>query len=67
MVARTYDEWKHKGYQVKKGEKSRSRNASGVPIFTRQQVKSAEHPDPYAGWDFEGSMEESLGGWDWYK
>jgi hypothetical protein len=34
----SYDGWKAKGYYVMKGEKSHSRDANGICLFTEEQV-----------------------------
>lgn len=39
MKAKTYDEWKELGYQVRRGEKSSGRDRSGAATFTREQVE----------------------------
>lgn len=40
QTTRTFDEWIEKGYVVKKGSKSTSRNDKGVALFDRTQVRS---------------------------
>lgn len=39
MKAKTYDDWKLLGYQVKKGQVSNLRDAQGRALFTRDQVR----------------------------
>ena len=39
MKNKTFQEWKDAGYHVVKGEKSESRNESGVCLFSRKQVE----------------------------
>jgi hypothetical protein len=34
----TFDEWVENGYRIKKGEKSKGRDAKGRPTFTLKQV-----------------------------
>jgi hypothetical protein len=79
---KTYKEWKALGMHVRKGEHHLKRNANGVPLFSQQQV-DRDQPGRWApagsyygasrsemdfgDADYEGSMEEVLGGWDWYK
>jgi hypothetical protein len=62
-MRRTFDEWKAHGYHVVKGQKAVGKNAHGVAVFDHTQVEG--------GWsderDYEGSEEEALGSWDWYK
>ena len=38
-VAKTFNEWKSKGYVVVKGSKSPKNNKNGEPVFTTSQVK----------------------------
>lgn len=63
----TFDQWKKISYHVKRGEKATRRNEEGVPLFSRKQVERTVNQDPFYDYDYEGSMEEALGGWDWYK
>jgi hypothetical protein len=57
-------EWNSLGYRVMKGSKSHKRCA-GVILFSQDQVYSIRNdPDEY---EYEGSMEESLGNPDWYQ
>lgn len=38
MDALSYKDWHVLGYQVRKGERSKTRNRKGVPLFTQEQV-----------------------------
>jgi hypothetical protein len=51
---------------VRKGSKSVGRNEKGEALFDETQVKPIR-PSSDEGWDYEYSMEEALGSWDWYK
>lgn len=37
--SRTFNEWKAKGFHVKRGQKATGRNAAGVATFTKAQVE----------------------------
>jgi hypothetical protein len=50
-----------------RGEKSRSRNKKGEPLFTRAQTKQTFEDVGDYDYDWEGSEEQMLGAWDWYK
>lgn len=39
MKAKTYDDWRMIGYQVKAGERSTLKDAKGRRVFTRDQVE----------------------------
>jgi len=45
VKAKTYDEWRELGYQVRKGEKSTGRNKDNRATFTRDQVDERDQQD----------------------
>lgn len=53
MKAKTYEQWKEIGYQVKRGERSTMRDAQGRPLFTREQVEESRDFDTRNGLRFE--------------
>jgi hypothetical protein len=67
-MIKTFNEWSRAGYKINKGAKAIGRNGLGVPVFSSDQVqKSTQFNIDYNDPDYEGSMEEALGNWDWYK
>lgn len=42
---KTFQEWSSMGYKILKGSKSVGRNASGVCLFSAEQVHKAFQPD----------------------
>ena len=60
----TYDEWKALGFHVLKGQKSGYRGTDGKARFGPSQVATYSYDDDG---DYEGSIEQCLGSWDWYK
>lgn len=42
MESKTYEEWRQKGFCVKKGMKSLSRDKQGKALFTKDQVMNVE-------------------------
>lgn len=74
----TYDEWKARGFQVIRGEKSYYRGNDGKARFSPTQVKESrrrgssgcdyeDHGYANQDYEYEGSWEQMLGSWDWYK
>lgn len=62
----TFDEWKARGFHVNKGEKSTSRNADGVCVFTRQQVSENTKKytlREYDNYDYEFDHDMGFDGW----
>lgn len=53
MKAKTYDEWKELGYQVKRGEKASGRLPTGKGTFTREQVEENDFFDRQNNLRFE--------------
>lgn len=55
MKAKTYDEWREIGYQVRKGEKATGRDPkTGKPTFTRDQVEESrrfDQPEPWGSFN----------------
>lgn len=56
--ARTWNEWKDRGYHVVKGQRATGRNAEGVATFTRDQVaktppRGYAYPDKTYGLDWD--------------
>lgn len=43
----TYNEWLLLGYQVQRGQRSRSRNKAGIPTFAYSQVKRISRRSAY--------------------
>lgn len=66
MKYKGYNEWKAEGYQVRKGSRMCYRDERGVPMFSQDQVDAIEDPGDY-DYEYDGSWEEMLGGYDWYK
>lgn len=51
LKVNTYDGWLAQGFAVMKGERSGSRNESGVCLFTEEQVmKKLPKSHPSSGW-----------------
>lgn len=46
---KTYNEWRLLGYQVRRGQRSRSRNEAGIPTFSASQVKPSRRQSAYMG------------------
>jgi hypothetical protein len=57
----TFDQWKAKGYHVKKGSKHVKRGYNNAPLFSSEQVEPNvyDNGDGWTGSDgYEGSWEE---------
>ena len=50
-TACSYNEWKNAGYFVRKGEKSQSRDITGIPQFTADQVVQKDDWSGRTHWD----------------
>jgi hypothetical protein len=48
MKAKSYNDWRAIGYQVKRGEKATGKDRAGAPTFTRDQVEETRAFDRQA-------------------
>ncbi len=72
MSYRTYNQWKKKGRQVKRGETAVGRLTDGTSLFAKKQTKKIKnltrnktHSDYYTGntqdWDYDQEYGENIG------
>ncbi len=53
VLGRTLKEWNKKGYLVRKGEKSISRNEKGEAVFLPFQVWKPQHINDFGDYEYE--------------